>query len=65
MESVRYPHRLPRQGFAAPLLSTILAMNKVLGHLLWAAVAVTAALTLGGVAMNRGESVNSMWPRES
>jgi carbon starvation protein len=34
---------------------------KVLGHLLWAAVAVLAAFCLAGIAVNRGEPVNSMW----
>jgi len=34
---------------------------KILGHLLWGAVAVLAALCLAGIAVNRGEPVNSMW----
>ncbi len=36
-------------------------MNKTLWQILWALVAVTAAVTLAGVAMHRGEPVNSMW----
>ncbi len=36
-------------------------MRKVLGHLVWAAVSVTAAFALGGIALNRGEPVNSVW----
>jgi carbon starvation protein len=36
-------------------------MSKLLGHAIWAAVAIVAALTLGGIALHRGESVNSMW----
>ena len=34
---------------------------KLLGHLLWAAIAVVAAFCLGGIALNRGEPINSMW----
>jgi carbon starvation protein len=34
---------------------------KILGHLLWGAVAVLAALCLAGIAVNHGEPVNSMW----
>jgi carbon starvation protein len=34
---------------------------KVLGHLLWAAIAVLAAFCLAGIAVNHGEPVNSMW----
>ena len=34
---------------------------KVLGHLLWAAIAVLAAFCLAGIAINHGEPVNSMW----
>ncbi|MBM3747570.1 MAG: carbon starvation protein A [Acidobacteria bacterium] len=36
-------------------------MKKILGHLMWAAVSVTAALALGGIALNRGEPINSLW----
>jgi len=36
-------------------------MTRVLGHLLWAAVAVLAAYALGAVALTRGESINSLW----
>jgi carbon starvation protein len=35
--------------------------KKILGHLLWAAVAVVAAFCLGGIALNRGEHINSVW----
>jgi len=34
---------------------------KILGHLFWAAVAVAAAICLGGIAFNRGEHINSLW----
>lgn len=34
---------------------------KLLGHLLWAGVAVVAAFCLGGIAIGRGESINSLW----
>jgi carbon starvation protein len=34
---------------------------KLLGHLLWAAIAVAAAVSLGGVALLRGEHINSIW----
>jgi carbon starvation protein len=36
-------------------------MRKILGHLLWAALSVTAAFCLGIIAFHRGESVNSIW----
>ena len=36
-------------------------MNKILGHVLWAAMAVAAAFCLGGIAINRGEPINSIW----
>jgi carbon starvation protein len=34
---------------------------KVLGYLFWVAVAAVAALCLGGIAITRGEHINSMW----
>jgi carbon starvation protein len=34
---------------------------KILGHLFWVAVAVGAAFCLGGIAINRGEHINSIW----
>jgi carbon starvation protein len=34
---------------------------KTLGHLIWAAVAIVAALCLGAIAINRGEHINSIW----
>ncbi|MBS1827471.1 MAG: carbon starvation protein A [Acidobacteria bacterium] len=36
-------------------------MNKLLGHLTWGAIAILGAYSLAGIAMNRGETVNSMW----
>lgn len=36
-------------------------MNRVWRTLVWSAVAVAGALALGGVALYRGEQVNSMW----
>ncbi|MCC7235727.1 MAG: carbon starvation protein A [Bryobacterales bacterium] len=36
-------------------------MPKTLGHLLWAAVAVLGAYAFAGIALNRGEPVNSIW----
>ncbi len=36
-------------------------MNKLLGKLVWVVIAIVAAFTLAGIAMNRGEPVNSMW----
>ena len=36
-------------------------MKRILGHAAWAAVAVAAAFFLGGIAVDRGEPVNSMW----
>ncbi len=36
-------------------------MRKLLGRLVWGAVAVTAAVCLGGIAVGRGEPINSLW----
>jgi carbon starvation protein len=36
-------------------------MKKIAGHILWGLVSVTAAFFLAGIAMDRGEPVNSMW----
>jgi hypothetical protein len=34
---------------------------KILGRLVWVAIAVAAAFCLGGIALNRGEHINSIW----
>jgi carbon starvation protein len=34
---------------------------KLLGHLFWAVLACGAAFCLGGIALNRGEHINSLW----
>ena len=44
-----------------PATVTILSMNKILGHALWAAISIAAAFFLAGIAINRGEPVNSFW----
>ncbi len=36
-------------------------MRKILGRLLWAALSVAAAFALGGLALNRGEHISSLW----
>ncbi|MGE5570412.1 MAG: carbon starvation CstA family protein [Rhodospirillales bacterium] len=36
-------------------------MKRIFAHLLWAAVAVLAAFCLAGIALNRGEPINSIW----
>ena len=36
-------------------------MRKLLAHLAWAAVAIAAAFCLAGIALNRGEPINSIW----
>ena len=36
-------------------------MKKILGRLVWAGIAVLGALCLGGIALYRGEAINSMW----
>src|SRR5438094_46281 len=36
-------------------------MKKILGHLLWAVIAVLAALCLAAIALNRNEHINSFW----
>ncbi len=35
--------------------------NRILGHLLWAVVAIVAAFCLAGIALNRGEHISSVW----
>src|SRR5712692_2435241 len=34
---------------------------KILGHVIWGLVSILAALCLAGIAINRGEPINSMW----
>ncbi|MGA2325534.1 MAG: carbon starvation CstA family protein [Bryobacteraceae bacterium] len=36
-------------------------MKRILTHFFWAAVAVLAAFCLGGIALHRGERINSTW----
>jgi len=36
-------------------------MSRILGRLLWAAISLGAAFSMGVVASNRGEPVNSTW----
>src|ERR1051326_1438095 len=36
-------------------------MKKILGHGIWALVSVAAAFFIGGIAIDRGEPVNSFW----
>src|SRR5579864_7953968 len=36
-------------------------MKKILGHLIWAVISVLAAFFLAGIAIDRGEPVNSFW----
>src|SRR5260370_33328029 len=39
----------------------ILTMKKILGHTFWALISVAAAFFVAGIAMDRGEPVNSFW----
>ena len=34
---------------------------RVLGYFFWAAVAGAAGIGLGGIALHRGEHINSLW----
>ncbi|MDD5578804.1 MAG: carbon starvation CstA family protein [Methylobacter sp.] len=36
-------------------------MNNLLKNSIWVLVAITGASALGGIAMNRGESINALW----
>ncbi len=36
-------------------------MKRILGHAIWALVAVLAAYALAAIALNRGEPINSIW----
>jgi len=35
--------------------------NKFLSYIVWFAVAVLGAAAIGGIALNRGESINAIW----
>jgi carbon starvation protein len=47
------------QATATPAASS--GFRKLLAHLLWAVVAIVAAFCLAGIALNRGEHINSVW----
>jgi len=36
-------------------------MNKLLKHSIWALIAILGASAVGGIALNRGESINALW----
>jgi len=36
-------------------------MNKILKNFIWLAIAIIGAGAVGGIALNRGESINAMW----
>src|SRR5579862_5438997 len=36
-------------------------MKKIIGHVTWGLISIAAAFFLGGIALDRGEPVNSMW----
>jgi len=36
-------------------------MNKTLKNLMWLGIAILGAAAVGGIAMNRGESINALW----
>src|SRR5437879_5048302 len=36
-------------------------MRKILGHVIWAAIAILAAFCLGAIALSRNEHINSFW----
>lgn len=36
-------------------------MNKILKNFIWLAIAIVGAGAVGGIALNRGESINAMW----
>src|ERR1700680_1400410 len=42
-------------------LDTILTMKKIIGHIAWGLISVAAAFFVAGIAIDRGEAVNSMW----
>ena len=41
--------------------SAKLPKMKLVGHIVWGAVSILAALCLSGIAIHRGEPINSMW----
>ena len=44
-----------------PQIAASAGSKRILGHLLWAAIAIAAALCLAAIALNRGERINSAW----
>src|ERR1700680_749876 len=42
-------------------LDTILTMKKIARHIAWGVISVAAAFFVAGIAIDRGEPVNSMW----
>lgn len=36
-------------------------MNKILKNIIWLVIAIAGAGAVGGIALNRGESINAMW----
>ena len=53
--------RMGREGRAASTGVQSQLMSKTLGHLAWGAIAVLGAYAFMGIALNRGEPVNSIW----
>src|ERR1700693_1691463 len=51
----------PKSPAPIPAPATILSMKKIIGHALWAALAIAAAFFLAGIAIDNGEPVNSFW----
>src|SRR5690348_6113151 len=48
--------RLPAVGYSCQE-----AMGRILGRILWAAISLAAAFSMGVVARNQGEPVNTTW----
>jgi carbon starvation protein len=47
--------------FRSPMTTTTINNNVVTRYLAWPLVALAGAAALGGIALNRGESINSLW----
>jgi carbon starvation protein len=48
-------------GFLAASPVSFVHMNRFFGRLVWALIAIAAAVAMGAIAQSRGEPINSLW----
>jgi carbon starvation protein len=51
----------PAHGFLAASPVSFVHMNRFFGRVVWALVAIAAAVAMGAIAQSRGEPINSLW----